>query len=258
MNWKQFRATYAPNRPLVVAHRGVPGQRPENTLASFRLALEQGADALETDLHFTRDRVIVLHHDDTLERTTNGVGPLGNKTLAELKQLRTRGPDGTLSDERIPTLAELIYETGAQVPLLLELKDPLFAIPENARTLATTLDTAGVTSIAAVISLDFELVTAVKAVAPAIAAGYITLRNPFPRRKAQILGPYWPILKWNPIYVWWAHLQGSIVAPLDPQPEARIAFYLERNVDALLADDPASVRRAIDNAMKPRPSRNTT
>ncbi len=250
MDWKEFRARFAPNRPLVVAHRGAPTVEPENTLASFRRALEQGADALETDLRFTRDNVIVCHHDPTLERMTDGRGPLRERTLAELKRLRTRCPalhagEQGWSDERIPTLLELITLTQARVPLLLELKDPLFAQPGHARILADTLAATGMTGLAALVSFHFDHVLGVRRVAPEIPVGFITLTRAWPKPGAQLLGPYWPLLRANPAYVALAHRQGSIVAPLDPAPEPRIRYYLRLGVDALLADNPAAVRAAL-------------
>lgn len=249
MDWKQFRATYAPDRPLVVAHRGMPVTQPENTIASFRTALQNGADALETDLRFTRDGQLVCFHDPTLERMTDGAGPLRGRTLAELRRLRTRCPDGTLSDERIPTLLELVALTEARVPLLLELKDPLFTEPAYARVLADTLAATGMTDSAALVSFHFEHVLGVRAVAPQIPIGFITINRAWPKAGAQLLGPYWPLLRANPLYVPMAHRQASIVAPLDPTPETRVRWYLRLGVDALLADNPATVRAALAAAL---------
>lgn len=250
MQWQQFRETFAPGRPLVVAHRGVPVRRPENTLSSFALALEEGADALETDLRFSADDVIVLHHDATLDRTTTGKGPLRERSLAELRALRTRYPDGTISNQTIPTLHELVALTGARVPLLLELKDPLFLDEAHARILADSLAATGMTDKVALVSFHFDYVKTVQRVAPELPVGYITLRNPFPVKGAQLLGPLWPLLYLNPRYVKAAHKQGSIVCPLDPKPEARVRYYLRRDVDALLADDPASVLKAVKTAVR--------
>jgi glycerophosphoryl diester phosphodiesterase len=246
MDWKEFRATYAPDRPMIVAHRGVPLVEPENTLASFQRALDQGADALETDIRFTRDNVLVCFHDATLERMTDGTGPVRARTLAELKELRTRKPNGMWSTQRIPTLLELITLTQARVPLLLELKDPLFTNPAHARVLADTLAATGMTANVAIASFHFDYVQGVQAVAPEIPIGFITLKALRPRAGARILGPLWPILLLNPWYMEKAHAQGSIVAPLDPNPEARMDWYLSLDVDALLANYPASVRRALD------------
>lgn len=248
MDWREFRHRFAHGRPLVVAHRGVPVRCPENTLASFALALKQGANALETDLRFSADDQIVLHHDATLERTTNGAGAVRAHTLTELKRLRTRKRDGTLTEEPIPTLLELIESTGAQTPLLLELKDPLFLEPSHARALADLLSSTGMTDQVALMSFHFEHVQAVARADPALAIGYISALNPIPRRHARLLGPWWPLLFLNPLYVGWGHRLGSIVAPLDPTPESRVWLYKLLNVDALLADDPASVLAAVARA----------
>lgn len=69
----QFQAQFAAgtNPPFILAHRGARAHAPENTLPAFNLALEQGADAIETDLRITRDRVIVCIHDATVDRTTD-------------------------------------------------------------------------------------------------------------------------------------------------------------------------------------------
>src|SRR5438876_10263953 len=76
--------------PLLMAHRGSSDELPENTIAAFQRALEQGADVLETDIRFTRDNQIILMHDATLERTTNGRGVAAEMTLAEIKQSRAQ------------------------------------------------------------------------------------------------------------------------------------------------------------------------
>jgi glycerophosphoryl diester phosphodiesterase len=91
------------------AHRGAAGLAPENTLAAFRMALELGADGTEMDLQLTRDGVVVVIHDETVDRTTDGRGPIGDLTLAEVKRLDAGAKFGpAFRGERIPTLRELI------------------------------------------------------------------------------------------------------------------------------------------------------
>jgi len=75
------------SRPLVFAHRGGAGLRPENTMAAFDHGLSLGADGLELDVHLSRDGVVVVHHDDTLDRTTNAQGPLSARTADELARV---------------------------------------------------------------------------------------------------------------------------------------------------------------------------
>src|SRR5262245_7648951 len=73
--------------PLVIAHRGASADAPENTIAAFELALDQGADALELDVHLSLDDQPVVIHDFTLERTTDGAGPVRARSMRELKRL---------------------------------------------------------------------------------------------------------------------------------------------------------------------------
>src|SRR5437763_1417897 len=74
-------------RPQVFAHRGGSALRPENTILAFDYGLALGADGIEFDVHLSRDGVVVVHHDATLERTTNGRGALAARTAAELAKL---------------------------------------------------------------------------------------------------------------------------------------------------------------------------
>ncbi len=101
-----------------IAHRGgVASGYPENTLATFRRAIEQGVDAIEIDLRGTKDGRIVIMHDETVDRTTDGTGKVADLTLAELRALDAGG------GEKIPTYEEvllLMEDTG--VTLLLDLK----------------------------------------------------------------------------------------------------------------------------------------
>jgi len=248
MTWATFHEErQSRGRPFVVAHRGVPKELAENTLASFALAIDQGADALETDLRFTADGEIVLFHDETVERTTDGQGAVSAHTLAELKRLRTRRPaDNRPIDEPVPTLIELLSMTQAQVPLLLELKDPSFVDPARAERLIQTLHVYGMLEKSAIVSFKSELIRAIKAVCPSIPAGYITLNDPIPPGGVELTGPFWPLLFINPFYVRMAHNKGDIVAPLDTSPLPRLSIYLWLGVDALLADEPGRVLRALE------------
>ncbi len=90
-------------------HRGAAALAPENTLAGFRMAVELGVDAAELDLQATKDGVVVVIHDDTVDRTTDGRGRIGDLTLAEIKRLDAGARFGpTFRGERVPTLRELI------------------------------------------------------------------------------------------------------------------------------------------------------
>lgn len=93
----------------VHGHRGAAGLAPENTLAAFRKAIELGVDALEMDLHVTRDGELVVIHDETLDRTTDGRGSIGDLALEEVKRRDAGGKFApAFRGEEIPTLQEVI------------------------------------------------------------------------------------------------------------------------------------------------------
>jgi len=105
------------DRPLIIGHRGASAHAPENTLAAFLLAWAQGADGVELDVTRCATGEVVVIHDDTVDRTTNGVGRVSAMSLAELRALDAG--DG----QRIPTLDEVIIETaGAPRPFLLNIE----------------------------------------------------------------------------------------------------------------------------------------
>jgi glycerophosphoryl diester phosphodiesterase len=108
---------------LVIAHRGFSGGAPENTLAAFKKAIDLGVDMIELDVLLSKDGQIVVIHDDTLNRTTNGKGRVTDYTLDELKQLDAGSWFGTqFSGEKIPTLKEMLELTRGKMFLNIELK----------------------------------------------------------------------------------------------------------------------------------------
>ncbi len=101
------------SRPLVLGHRGASAHAPENTLAAFRLAYEQGADGIELDAKLTADGTVVVMHDATVTRTTGAAGRVCDLTLAQLKTLDAGHLFGAqFHGERVPTLAE-VFELAA-------------------------------------------------------------------------------------------------------------------------------------------------
>jgi len=115
---------------LVIAHRGGRSLGPENTLYTFRRAVDLGVDVLEMDVHPTRDGRLAVLHDSTLDRTTNGSGPVGRYTLAELKKLDAayrwspdQGESFPLRGKglSIPALSE-VFEAFPQMRMNIEIK----------------------------------------------------------------------------------------------------------------------------------------
>jgi glycerophosphoryl diester phosphodiesterase len=147
-------ATRGSENLLVVGHRGNAGQAPENTLVSYREAREAGADLAECDVRLTRDGHLVLLHDATLDRTTDGTGPLADHTLAELGALDAGGWKApAYAGERIPTLEALLRQHAEDgLPIVVEVK-------EHAATLPTVraVHAGGGVRRSVVISFDIEV-----------------------------------------------------------------------------------------------------
>ena len=114
---------------LIFAHRGASGYAPENTMAAFRLAVEMGADGIELDVHFSKDGELMVIHDSTVDRTTNGTGRVDQMTLQELKALdASNGMEG-FPGSVIPTLDEvydLLRDTGLQVNVELKTDEGMY------------------------------------------------------------------------------------------------------------------------------------
>jgi glycerophosphoryl diester phosphodiesterase len=173
-------------RPRVAAHRGGAGLWPENSLAAFGGAIALGIDLLELDVHLSADDQAVVIHDPTLERTTEGTGPVRAQPAAALRRLRLRGRDGAPSEGRVPLLDDVLgLAARAGAELLVELKGPAFSV-RYGRDAAGRLETvsgpmyeglearvlerlaaADMTTRAAVMAFNPAVLAAVRALAPA-------------------------------------------------------------------------------------------
>lgn len=131
-----------PSHPLVIAHQGGDGLRPSNTMAAFDHAVALGVDVLELDIHSTADGVLVIIHDDTVDRTTNGTGRVNDLTLAEIQALDAGYNWPTLREHEqlgtypfrdqgiiIPTLEEL-FQAYPDLPMVIEIKQQEPSITE--------------------------------------------------------------------------------------------------------------------------------
>ena len=119
-----FKDRIARKKTVVTAHRGAMGYAPENTLAAYNLAVEMDTDAIELDVHLSKEGIPVIIHDFILERTTSGKGLVRNYTLDELKSLDIGSWfDSRFSSERMLTLEEVCQWAKGQVYILVEIKN---------------------------------------------------------------------------------------------------------------------------------------
>lgn len=154
--------------PKIIAHRGASFYAPENTLASVRLGWAQDADAVETDIHLTRDGEVVALHDHTLKRTAGHEGRVAEMTLAEVRALDAGvWKDAVYAGERVPFLSELLATTPAGKEWYVELKVGPEIVPPLVRVLAeSSVPLESVT----LISFYPETLRAAKAALPRCAA----------------------------------------------------------------------------------------
>ncbi|MFE2264466.1 glycerophosphodiester phosphodiesterase [Streptomyces griseosporeus] len=140
---------------LTIGHRGVMGVEPENTLRSFLAAERAGLDVIELDLHLSKDGALVVMHDADVDRTTDGSGPIAEKTLEELRELDAG------NGERVPVFEEVL--DAVRAPLQAEIKDV-----RAARSLAAVLTGRGVTDRVEVLSFHDEAIAEVARLVPGV------------------------------------------------------------------------------------------
>jgi len=117
--------------PTVVAHRGDKVHAPENTLSAFKLAAEKGADAVEFDVKLTTDGQVIVLHDPTVDRTTDGTGNVAQLPLAALRDLDAGAWfSGQFRGEKIPTLDEVFETVGKRIHMNVELTN--YSTPRDA------------------------------------------------------------------------------------------------------------------------------
>ncbi|MGW3355295.1 glycerophosphodiester phosphodiesterase [Streptomyces bungoensis] len=148
---------------LTIGHRGVMGVEPENTLRSFVAAQAAGLDLIELDLHLSKDGALVVMHDTEVDRTTDGTGPIAEKTLAELRALDAgRG-------ERVPVFEEVLDAVHA--PLQAEIKDVAAA-----RALAEVMHRRDLVSRVEVSSFHDEAVAEIARLVPGVRTALVASR----------------------------------------------------------------------------------
>jgi glycerophosphoryl diester phosphodiesterase len=241
--------------PWIIAHRGASGHAPENTLAAFERAVELGAPFIETDLHLTRDARFVALHDATLERTTNGRGPVHDHTLAELRQLDAgKWFDREFMDARIPTLEEILdFARKNDVVFYLEVKyNAAFGMHH---ALVGALRQADSVARTVVISFDPGTLSAVNKLDSSLMLGLLVeASNPDVVSTAINVGarqicPAHKVV--TPDFVSRAHDAGLHVTTWTVNNIDRMRAMISAGVEGIMTDFPARLRAAVEDAAPP-------
>jgi glycerophosphoryl diester phosphodiesterase len=244
--------------PWIIAHRGASGHAPENTLSAFQRAVELGARFIETDLHLTRDARFVAIHDATLERTTNGHGPVKDRTLAELRELDAgMWFDRQFMGEQIPTLEETL-QFGRQhdVIFYLEIKydgawgmhHSLVAAIQNSENAARTI----------AISFDPETLRSLRQIDPGVMMGLLVDKaGPDLVKSAVEAGARQLCLRWNLIsreLVEQAHRADLHVVTWTVNDAGEMRNVIEAGVDGVMTDLPDRLRAVVEDMSSRLPS----
>ncbi|MGW8555452.1 glycerophosphodiester phosphodiesterase [Streptomyces tubercidicus] len=148
---------------LTIGHRGMMGVEPENTLRSFVRAEHEGLDVIELDLHLSKDGALVVMHDADVDRTTDGAGPIVERTLAELRELDAG------QGERIPVFEEVV--AAVKAPLQAEIKDVAAA-----QALAEVMRSRDLVGRVDVISFHDEALAATRTLLPGVRTALVASR----------------------------------------------------------------------------------
>lgn len=169
--------------PLIIAHRGDSAHRPENTAAAFKSALDMGADLLELDVQLTKDGQVVVIHDGSVDRTTDGRGRVADMTLAEIRKLSAGYPErfgDRFVSEKVPTLIEALTQARGRAKVMIEIKKESISDSEEedgieARVVAAVRE-ARMEANVLLISFDRRALRRLQKLAPEMRRGHLFYR----------------------------------------------------------------------------------
>jgi glycerophosphoryl diester phosphodiesterase len=229
--------------PLVGGHRGNPAEHPENTLASFRSAIELGVDMIECDVHLSSDGELVVIHDHTLDRTTDGRGLVAERTLAELRRLDAG------AGERLPLLAEVCELAKGRAGLCVELKQMPIAYAGLEEKLVACLDQLEMLDQTAVISFHHGSIRRLKGLEPRLAAGILEGARPIDPvgmlrvAGAEIYAPHWGAT--DPELVAEVHRAGGAVGVWTVDDPVAVAWCRACRPDSAFTNRPREILPAL-------------
>lgn len=228
----------------VIAHRGASAISPENTMIAFKRAIEIGANAIETDVQMTKDNHLVLIHDETLERTTNGKGLVKDHTLTELKELDAGSWFSNIyKNEKIPTIEELFELVKSEnIWLNLEIKKRYSLNLKLDKLLIKKINEFGMQDRVVISSFNHYSVYKVKKIDPSLKTGILYGRNIYrpwlyaSKLKASSLHPNKAFV--SNYVVNKAHKQNLKVFPYTVDDKEEMISLIDMGVDGLITNVP--------------------
>jgi len=237
----------------VYGHRGASGYAPENTLEAFELAARQGAHGVELDVHLSRDGELVVAHDETLERVSDGVGLLCDHSLLELKRLHFNKTHPEYRDARIPTLGEVLELIARyNLKVNVELKNSLIDYPGLERKCIDLAAKAGMTDRVLYSSFNHHSLLRVKAIDTSLRCGLLyecSMVRPWDYAKKlgmDALHPHFSELQ-IPGECESAHALGLEVNPWTVNEDQDLRMVLNAGADRVITNFPDRALRMLDS-----------
>lgn len=236
----------------VWAHRGASAYAPENTLSAFKKAIEMGADGIELDVQMTKDGELVVIHDETINRTSNGNGYVKDYTLAALKQyIFDNGFDG-YNKERIPTLRE-VYKLMKDTTLTInvELKNGIILYKGIEEAVLKLAEEMGMTERIIYSSFNHYSMRRMKELAPTVQAGilfsdgWIDVSEYGRKLGVDALHPAFYHLQ-EPHFIQKAKENHLAVHVWTVNKEKKMVEVLNAGVDAIITNKPDLGRKVVD------------
>jgi len=244
--------------PLNIAHRGAGGEAPENTLAAFELARQQGAGGIELDVHLSSDGMPVVIHDPHLRRTTSGSGWVSEHRANALRRLDA----GSWFNRRFPEKARQRY-VGAKIPLLsevlawvrqhkmvafVEIKGGRNAYPGIEAKVLDEIERAGVRRLATIVSFDLETLHRVRQLDSRISLGLDVSRSLLALRRVRSLAgkivlPHWAIASRG--FIRRAHQRSICVFTWTVDQPARMKRKIADGADGIITNYPARLAELL-------------
>lgn len=240
-------------KPLILAHRGACSYAPENTMAAFRLAIEQGADGIELDAKLCADGSVVVIHDSTVDRTTNGTGKVAELAFEELQQMDAGVQFAPkYAGEKIPKLEQVLTELGEKTLINIELTSyasPGDNLPEKA---AELVKETGMEKSVIFSSFHPSVLRRIRKLMPEVPAGLLTGEgwmawgNTFLGRRLspQLIHPHYT--KTTKALIEKAHRDGRRVNTWTVDDPREIFRLVLDGVDGIITDDPLLALRIRD------------
>jgi len=239
----RYEAAHDEGRPLLGGHRGNPAENPENTMRSFRSAIDVGCDLIECDVHLSADGRLVVIHDHTLERTTNGAGLVRDHSAAELRKLDAG------EGEKIPLLQQVVELALGKVGLVIEIKQVPPLYPGLEEKLVNMLRQLGALSECAVVSFNHMAIHELRKIEPSLQLGILEGARPMHPAKllreagADVYSPHWGAT--DPQVVKEVHSAGGAVGvwPVDDDTAVQWCKYCKP--DSVFSNRPREVGAAL-------------